>query len=796
MKCPEETRQKIWELLYDLLPADEADALRAQITSDPAVARAYSEARLRADLLAAAAKREEPKLPLDVPGASDKFDLDNTETSPAERASLAHVVSILATLAALLLVAFAGFGYARYGAPWEAAAASLQREELAENHVKVVVAGPSEIDPSVDNTISVNTWGIDGVPISAEVDVRLLAASGEVSYEDHQRTDENGRANFALPGKSVSELASLQVEVAADQRTEKLAANLASAPESVKDEKEDKSLKWYVARNLESSRRSVELDVRAANMGNLVVTAQNGGKQIGQQTVAAAAEPMVQEFQEGKGASKDARHFSLDLPDNVSGPTRVILFDGTTPVVEQFFYIQSPQKLSILRADPVDVYSPGADAQLQFQVSAEGGGPVPADLRVAVVEQEALTAGERVSGARDNWLEVASVTRNKVDSPSDADQETQVVSDIAAPPVPPLVLDNTSQVESEYAHALADFDSRREARLRLVGQIVLASGGTLFVALTVLALLRLAGRARTLIPAFAMSALCALVGGVWSTARVNERGELATVASFSNWRAASDSVERQVAKNDLDPKPNAPATVRSDKDVAESFSESGTQRATGDEPASLEPAPVLPSDPSATVLAPAPAQTAAPGELDSSKEFSKQPAPTKPASGDRPGGNIAGGPRVPEGPKAIGGSGGVGKGSGFGGGGGAGAGGFAPGGLGGGRLGGDVGGSGAMSYWRSSSRGGGGYGGAANEFGFAPNAQLDDQSVPTVYSNGLLAAGDDGRSTVTFKLPSKPGVYHVFVEGRSGQRLGTYRGKLTVREAPATEASEKPTEKE
>src|SRR5262245_47135195 len=69
-KCDEQDRERLWELIYDLLEPEEAEALRARITSEPALARAYSEARLRTDLVAAAARQEEARLPLSLPSES------------------------------------------------------------------------------------------------------------------------------------------------------------------------------------------------------------------------------------------------------------------------------------------------------------------------------------------------------------------------------------------------------------------------------------------------------------------------------------------------------------------------------------------------------------------------------------------------------------------------------------------------------------------------------------------------------------------------------------------------------
>jgi hypothetical protein len=71
-------------------------------------------------------------------------------------------------------------------------------------------------------------------------------------------------------------------------------------------------------------------------------------------------------------------------------------------------------------------------------------------------------------------------------------------------------------------------------------------------------------------------------------------------------------------------------------------------------------------------------------------------------------------------------------------------------------------------------------------------SQREGQSVQTYWSNSQLAASEDGHATVRFKLPDSPGVYRVFVEGRSGERLGLYKGKIIAREAPAAAAKPEP----
>ena len=50
--------QRLVEMIYGLLPEDEATELQRRISSEPDVARAYAEMKLRTDLLAKAARLE------------------------------------------------------------------------------------------------------------------------------------------------------------------------------------------------------------------------------------------------------------------------------------------------------------------------------------------------------------------------------------------------------------------------------------------------------------------------------------------------------------------------------------------------------------------------------------------------------------------------------------------------------------------------------------------------------------------------------------------------------------------
>ena len=70
MAVDPETRQRLLELYYELLPDEEAAALRRRLEAEPELARAYAQTRKLAGVLAQAARWEEPRLVLKRPDAA------------------------------------------------------------------------------------------------------------------------------------------------------------------------------------------------------------------------------------------------------------------------------------------------------------------------------------------------------------------------------------------------------------------------------------------------------------------------------------------------------------------------------------------------------------------------------------------------------------------------------------------------------------------------------------------------------------------------------------------------------
>src|SRR4051794_34620843 len=113
-------RQSIWDLVYGLLSADEAQEVIARIKSDPAAARMYAEVRLEADLVAQAARVTDSALVLRTTDGSAKAGDHSTAARPQPKANASHNrrdgtwLAALGTTALILLLA-AGLFWPRGG---------------------------------------------------------------------------------------------------------------------------------------------------------------------------------------------------------------------------------------------------------------------------------------------------------------------------------------------------------------------------------------------------------------------------------------------------------------------------------------------------------------------------------------------------------------------------------------------------------------------------------------------------------------------------------------------------------
>lgn len=211
MSINEQTRQALWELVYELLPEEDAAALREQICSDPELARAYATVKLESELVASAAQFDDPTLQLQIPETEDK------SAGPVRRqptASFRHLAGQLVALAAAVSIAIVGYTLHRW-------------DSLAENQLVVAAANakslqtimtlPSHLHREAPAPVLVTMTDSDGNPQAAEVQLKVYNEAGDLAIEAVADTSADGRAQFNVASRQLTR--SARVELSQDDRT-------------------------------------------------------------------------------------------------------------------------------------------------------------------------------------------------------------------------------------------------------------------------------------------------------------------------------------------------------------------------------------------------------------------------------------------------------------------------------------------------------------------------------------------------------------------------------------------------
>lgn len=208
----DERDAQLWEFIYGLLPAEEAEALRRRIASDPDVARAYARVKLQSEIVAAAARWQGPPVSLLRP-SDERVSLaarpeQPASRSPGSRARLA--ANGLVGLAAAALLCVLGYGYARpllrQGAPPQALDAQTVVAELSV---------PDRLYPGLTQSLAVRTLANDGTPQAAQVGYRIRTADGSVRLAGQQMTDSQGQLHIAIPASLVSTASRVEIDMGA-----------------------------------------------------------------------------------------------------------------------------------------------------------------------------------------------------------------------------------------------------------------------------------------------------------------------------------------------------------------------------------------------------------------------------------------------------------------------------------------------------------------------------------------------------------------------------------------------------
>jgi len=205
--------QQLWEFIYDLLPEEEAAALREQITSDPQVARAYALAKLQTEMVERAARVDAAGMSWQRPdegGEASDSPTPRRRDHTTRRAQLSRATNWLVGIAAIGLVCLMGSSFLLQTSSPRARppVALVPAPRLA---VRLRVAGPPQLHLEATNSFAVRTTDGSGLPIETDVDYRVFDVSGNVTLEATKNTDVRGHAWFDLPGPLVNKASRLEV---------------------------------------------------------------------------------------------------------------------------------------------------------------------------------------------------------------------------------------------------------------------------------------------------------------------------------------------------------------------------------------------------------------------------------------------------------------------------------------------------------------------------------------------------------------------------------------------------------
>ncbi len=216
----DELRQQLWELSYGLLEPEAEAALCAQVKSDPAIARLYSEVRLQADLVGVAARVEDSSLSISTRTEKSVTKADKHARLPASRRTKparssvssgwsTNWLAIGGTTALLLLL---GYGLMQP----EMMTQTVAKSEYYFTQVSV----PATMTEGLSQKVEIQTNDVDNKGLSAELAVRLVDAEGRETFRKNLSTARDGRAEVQLPGDLLRRGARLQV-LPADERAER-----------------------------------------------------------------------------------------------------------------------------------------------------------------------------------------------------------------------------------------------------------------------------------------------------------------------------------------------------------------------------------------------------------------------------------------------------------------------------------------------------------------------------------------------------------------------------------------------
>ncbi|NUQ65964.1 MAG: hypothetical protein HUU20_26180, partial [Pirellulales bacterium] len=232
MAVDPQLRQQLLELVYEVLPEDDATPLRARIGSEAEIAQAYAEAQTTAAVLASAARLEEPEIrwkrpdsiapaasPRSVPSVSQK-----ALTRPAAplRRYWGRMTNWVVGLSAAVLLAISLGGYFFHRG---------HLADIAADHLRLRVVGPSQLYRGVANRYTMATTSVTGRPVSAQVELALYSPTGDQLMVHKEKTDQDGQLQVVVPADfNLPREARLQILAVHDDKQERVDTRLLVEP--------------------------------------------------------------------------------------------------------------------------------------------------------------------------------------------------------------------------------------------------------------------------------------------------------------------------------------------------------------------------------------------------------------------------------------------------------------------------------------------------------------------------------------------------------------------------------------
>ncbi len=194
MPLDPDLQNRLMELVFGLLPDEEAAELRAAIAEDARLAEALAEAQANAQLMGEAARLASPKIVLNRPEPNAR---NRTAVPDLLRSHLSPELTpwsgwaqwaILTTACLLILVSLLGWTRNR-----------SHPANVGSDQLRLQVTGPSQIQASVDNSYSVTTTTASGQPVSSNVHFALCSPDGARVLGHTEKTDANGVLQIHVP---------------------------------------------------------------------------------------------------------------------------------------------------------------------------------------------------------------------------------------------------------------------------------------------------------------------------------------------------------------------------------------------------------------------------------------------------------------------------------------------------------------------------------------------------------------------------------------------------------------------